>query len=90
MKKTAITLFALVAFASTAFAAAKDNYVYDSKFGKVDFPHKVHTKIGCTKCHEGGIKKIEINKGVAHDQLCVKCHKAEKKGPQGCKDCHKK
>ncbi len=91
MKKAFIAMLAVVAFAGSAFAAAKDSYEYKGgSFGKVAFPHKAHTKLGCTKCHEGGIKKIDINKAVAHDKLCLKCHKDMKKGPQGCKDCHKK
>lgn len=89
MKKTIIALFALVAFAGTAFAA--DNYEYKGgSFGKVSFPHKAHMKLGCAKCHEGTPKKVDINKDVAHNKLCVKCHKEMAKGPQNCKDCHKK
>lgn len=89
MKKTIIALFALFAFSGSAFAA--DSYEYKGgAMGKVAFPHKAHMKLGCAKCHEGAPKKIEMNKDVAHNKLCVKCHKAEKKGPQGCKDCHKK
>ncbi len=89
MKKAIIALFALVAFSGAAFAA--DNYEYKGgSFGKVAFPHKAHYKLGCAKCHEGAPKKIDINKEVAHDKLCIKCHKEMQKGPQGCKDCHKK
>ena len=91
MKKALIAMVAMVAFAGSAFAAAQENYEYKGgSFGKVAFPHKAHMKLGCAKCHEGAPKKVEINKDVAHNQLCVKCHKAEAKGPQGCKDCHKK
>lgn len=91
MKKTALTLIALVAFATSAFAAAQESYEYKGgSMGKVAFPHKAHMKLGCAKCHEGAPKKIEINKAVAHDVLCKKCHIELKKGPQGCKDCHKK
>ncbi|CAH2032031.1 cytochrome c3 family protein [Trichlorobacter ammonificans] len=91
MKKIALTLIALIAFSGAAFAAAQDSYEYKGgNMGKVAFPHKKHMALGCAKCHEGAPKKIEINKGVAHDQLCLKCHKAENKGPKGCKDCHKK
>lgn len=90
MKKAIIALVAVVAFAGSAFAL-QDTYEYKGgSFGKVAFPHKTHMKLGCAKCHEGAPKKIEMNKAVAHDQLCLKCHKAEGKGPQGCKDCHKK
>lgn len=91
MKKALIAMFAVVAFAGSAFAAAQENYEYKGgSFGKVAFPHKKHVALGCTKCHEGGIKKIEINKEVAHNKLCVTCHKSMDKGPKGCKDCHKK
>ncbi|MDY0300078.1 MAG: cytochrome c3 family protein [Trichlorobacter sp.] len=91
MKKTALTLIALIAFAGSAFAAAQDTYEYKGgSFGKVTFSHKTHAKLGCKKCHEGAPAKIEMNKAVAHDKLCIVCHKAEKKGPVGCKDCHKK
>jgi len=89
MKKIIIAMFALIAFSGAAFAA--DSYEYKGgSFGKVTFPHKAHMKLGCTKCHEGDSKKIAMNKAVAHDKLCVKCHKEMAKGPQGCKDCHKK
>ena len=93
MKKALIALFAVVAFAGSAFAAAQDSYEYKGgSAGKVAFPHKKHVALGCTKCHEGGIKKIEINKEVAHNKLCITCHKSMAKGPQlkDCNDCHKK
>jgi hypothetical protein len=91
MKNVIIALIAVVAFAGSAFAGAQENYEYKGgAMGKVAFSHKAHMKLGCKKCHEGAPAKIEMNKAVGHDKLCVKCHKAEKKGPQGCKDCHKK
>jgi len=74
MKKALIAMVAMVAFAGSAFAAAQENYEY--KGGSFGKVAFPH--------------KVEINKDVAHNQLCVKCHKAEAKGPQGCKDCHKK
>ena len=89
MKKAIIALFALVAFSGAAYAA--DSYEYKGgSFGKVSFPHKAHMKLGCAKCHEGAPKKVDINKEVAHNKLCIKCHKDMGKGPTGCKDCHKK
>lgn len=91
MKNVIIALIAVVAFAGAAIAAPQESYEYKGgAMGKVAFPHKAHMKLGCKKCHEGAPAKIAINKDVAHNTLCVKCHKAEKKGPQGCKDCHKK
>lgn len=90
MKKIALTMIALIAFAGTAFAV-KDSYEYKGgSMGKVTFDHKKHTAIGCAKCHDGAPKTIAMNKAVGHDTLCLKCHKANKKGPVGCKDCHKK
>ena len=87
MKKTMITMLALVAFAGTAFAGD----VIEMKKG-VKFNHKAHTELlkDCTKCHakaEGG--KIEgFGKDVAH-KTCKGCHTDMKKGPTSCKECHK-
>ena len=88
MKKIAVSLLALVAFAGTAFAAD----VIEMKKG-VKFNHKAHqTTVGdCTKCHakkEGG--KIEgFGKDLANAKGCKGCHTDMKKGPTACKDCHK-
>jgi Na+-translocating ferredoxin:NAD+ oxidoreductase RNF subunit RnfB len=92
MKKAIIAMFAVVAFAGSAFAAAQDSYEYKGgSFGKVAFNHKTHMKLGCTKCHEAmPPKKIAVNKDYAHTKGCTNCHKDMKKGPTGCKDCHKK
>lgn len=87
MKKTVIALFALAAFAGTAFAAD----VIELKKG-VTFKHKAHMEAvkDCTKCHAnaaGG--KIEgFGKDFAH-KTCKGCHTDMKKGPTSCKDCHK-
>ena len=87
MKKVIIALFAVVAFAGTAFAGD----VIELKKG-VKFNHKAHqTTVGdCTKCHAkaaGG--KIEgFGKDWAH-KTCKGCHSDMKKGPTSCKDCHK-
>jgi hypothetical protein len=87
MKKVIIALFAVVAFAGTAFAGD----VIEMKKG-VKFNHKVHsTTVGeCTKCHTtaaGG--KIEgFGKDWAHKN-CKGCHTSLKKGPSACKECHK-
>lgn len=88
MKRTIIAMFALVAFAGTAFAAD----VIEMKKG-VKFPHKAHQEAlkDCTKCHakvEGG--KIEgFGKETAHKDACKGCHSEMKKGPTSCKECHK-
>lgn len=87
MKKTVIALFALAAFAGTAFAAD----VIELKKG-VTFKHKAHQEAlkDCTKCHAtvaGG--KIEgFGKEFAH-KTCKGCHSEGKKGPTSCKECHK-
>jgi hypothetical protein len=87
MKKVVIVLFAVVAFAGTAFAAD----VIEMKKG-VTFNHKAHVEAtkDCTKCHAaaaGG--KIEgFGKDWSHKN-CKGCHVEMKKGPTGCKECHK-
>lgn len=86
MKKIVVAMFALVAFAGSAFAAD----VIEMKRG-VKFPHKAHqTAVGdCKKCHEKGPGKIEgFGKDFAH-KTCKGCHTDMKKGPTVCKDCHK-
>jgi hypothetical protein len=88
MKKIVISLFAVVVFASAAYAAD----VIEMKKG-VTFNHKAHMALStdCTKCHAsnaGG--KIEgFGKDFAH-KTCKGCHTDMKKGPTACKDCHKK
>jgi len=85
MKKAIMTLL-VVAFAGTAFAAD----VIEMKRG-VKFDHKAHqTSVGdCKKCHEKGPGKIEgFGKDLAH-KTCKGCHSEMKKGPTGCKECHK-
>jgi len=85
MKKAIMTLL-VVAFAGTAFAAD----VIEMKRG-VKFDHKAHqTAVGdCKKCHEKGPGKIEgFGKDLAH-KTCKGCHSEMKKGPTGCKECHK-
>lgn len=93
MKKVIISLFALVAFAGTAFAAPEVIELAAPKMGKVTFNHKQHQERlqDCTKCHaskEGG-KIAGFGKDVAH-KTCKGCHTEMKKGPTSCKDCHKK
>ena len=93
MKKiiAVVAMLAVTAFAGAAFAA--DIIELPASMGKVSFNHKKHQDDlkDCTKCHakaEGG--KIEgLNKDWAH-KTCKGCHVEMKKGPTGCKDCHKK
>ena len=91
MKKAIITKIALVSFAGSAFAA--DIIELPALNGKVTFPHKKHIEMlkECTKCHAGatGGKITELGKEWAH-KTCKGCHGEMKKGPQGCKECHKK
>lgn len=96
MNKIFAGLVAAVVFSVGVAAAAESpaTITFDTKNGKVTFPHKAHQdrlKGDCTKCHvtkDGG--KIEgFNKDKAHG-LCRKCHETEKKGPTKCVDCHKK
>jgi len=91
MKRLIITLLAL-AFLTTATAAiAADVVTYENSKGTVTFNHKAHgEKLGdCAKCHEGTPAKIEINKDVAHKELCKDCH-SKMGAPTKCNDCHKK
>lgn len=86
MRSSLIAMFALVAFAGTAFAAD----VLDLKKG-VKFPHKKHQQVlmDCKKCHEKGPGKIaDFGKEWAH-KTCKGCHTDMKKGPTSCKECHK-
>ena len=92
MKKSIIALFALVAFAGTAFASGPESITLKASKGDITFPHKKHQEIvknDCKKCHEnaagGKIGKMGMKKG--HD-ACVVCHKEKGKG--ACDVCHKK
>jgi hypothetical protein len=86
MKKIIVVL-SLVAFAGSAFGAD----VIEMKRG-VKFNHKAHQVAvsgGCKVCHEKAPGKIEgFGKDFAH-KTCKGCHAEMKKGPVGCKDCHK-
>jgi len=87
MKKIVVAMFALVAFAGSAFAAD----VIEMKKG-VKFNHADHKKaVGdCKKCHEKAPGKIEgFGKDFAHKNGCKGCHVEMKKGPTSCKECHK-
>lgn len=87
--KRIITLFALVAFTGSAFAAD----VIELK-RNVKFNHKIHQgHAKCVECHGDKPGKIEgFGKSWAHDSDngCKKCHAKQAKNPTpGCKDCHK-
>ena len=90
MKKLAI--LAAVLFATAAFAAEapKGPVKLEAKQGTVTFEHTKHAAAKCDACHKGAPGKIgKMSKEEGH-KLCLECHKAEKKGPQKCGDCHKK
>jgi cytochrome c553 len=91
MKKIIIIMFALVSFTGTALAA--DSIELPASLGKVTFPHKSHVDMlkECTRCHAKptGGKIDELGKDWAH-KTCKGCHSEMNKGPQGCKECHKK
>ena len=77
-------------------ASATDTYEYTGK-GTVTFTHTEHgKKMDCSACHTTATpEKIAIeNKKQGHD-LCLACHKTEKKqgnkaAPTSCKQCHVK
>jgi hypothetical protein len=90
MKKTIAFMIVATMFSGAAFAG--DIIELPASMGKISFPHKRHQELlkDCTKCHEKGPGKIsELNKNWAHKN-CKGCHEMMKKGPVGCKDCHKK
>ena len=90
MKK--LLVLAAVLFATAAFAvdAPKGPISLEAKSGNVTFNHKTHAAAKCDTCHKGTPAKIgKMEKDVAH-KMCHECHKAEKKGPQKCAECHVK
>lgn len=90
MIKIVCTMIVLAALAVSASAA--DVVELPASMGKVTFPHKKHQEMlkDCHKCHEKGPGKIaELGKDWAH-KTCKGCHQELKRGPVGCKDCHKK
>lgn len=90
MKKIALMMVAVVAFAGAAFAA--DVIEFPASIGKVTFNHKKHQESlkDCKACHEKGPGKIEgWGKDLAHKQ-CKGCHETKKAGPTKCGECHKK
>jgi predicted CXXCH cytochrome family protein len=95
MKKISavVAMFAVTAFAGVSFAAGPESIDLPASMGKVTFPHKKHQELvkqDCKKCHAKAPGKIaELGKDWAH-KTCKGCHTEMKKGPVGCKDCHKK
>lgn len=94
MKKiiAVVAMLSITAFAGAAFAAGPDTIELPASMGKVSFPHKKHQDLlkNCKKCHSAAPGKItELNKDWAH-KTCKGCHTEMKKGPTGCKECHKK
>jgi hypothetical protein len=91
MKKLAV--LAAVLFATAAFAvdAPKGPVVLESaKQGNVTFNHSKHAALKCDQCHKGTPGKIgKLEKDAAH-KMCSDCHKAGKKGPTKCAECHVK
>jgi hypothetical protein len=90
MKKLLACVLMVVFSVSAAMAA--DTVVMKAKNGDVTFNHKAHsaTPESCVTCHgEGKPAKVALGKDKAH-KLCKDCHVAQKKGPTGCKEWHKK
>ena len=58
----------------------------------VIFSHNTHASFNCEKCHAYGQapgKISQFGKDLAHGEACKACHVEMKRGPTGCKDCHK-
>ncbi len=77
--------------AVAALAPAPDKVVRTTRsFGTVTIDHRAHLarKAHCQECHgSGAVTKIEFTPRVAHDR-CIGCHRLEKRGPMGCRECH--
>jgi len=95
VNKLFVAIAAVFVLAAPAFAAdAPATLTFETKNGKVTFPHKAHGEIAkgdCTKCHadKAGGKIAGFSKDSAH-KLCQGCHKEMAKGPTKCAECHKK
>jgi cytochrome c553 len=98
MKRIAITMAALLAFAGVA-CAANGVKSLPAKNGNVTFDHDKHRnnnpKVGaCPVCHGGTdanpTKAPEgFGKDLAH-KTCKSCHETKGVGPTKCGECHKK
>ncbi len=93
-------VFLLVPISS--LASTPEMIVLKSKLGNITFPHLRHEQMSsnCETCHHmgvaaGGCSHCHNNNPEApkakdaYHRLCKGCH-AEKRGPSGCGDCHKK
>jgi len=106
MKRFITILLAVTFLASGALIAFADNgpaeVKLEASMGTVTFQHQAHQArvADCTTCHHKGVEagactschgvKAEAPKAKdAFHKLCKGCH-ADKGGPTGCKDCHKK
>jgi predicted CXXCH cytochrome family protein len=96
VNKILVAVAAAFVLVGSAFAAdaGPASITFETKNGKVTFPHKAHqdaAKGDCKGCHadEKGGKIAGWSKDAAHG-LCKKCHETQKKGPTKCADCHKK
>lgn len=90
MKKFAALVAILFATAAFAVDAPKGPVTLEAKQGNVTFNHSKHAQLKCDQCHKGTPGKIgKMEKDAAH-KMCQECHKAEKKGPQKCAECHVK
>ncbi|MEI6824468.1 MAG: cytochrome c3 family protein [Desulfuromonadales bacterium] len=65
--------------------------VLRASMGSVTFKHSTHSSESCSSCHTGSTQARipELSKDWAH-KTCKGCHTESKRGPTGCKDCHKK
>jgi hypothetical protein len=73
-----------------ALAPAPDTVTLEASYGAVTFSHSGHLarRTRCIACHgEGVVSKVDFTPKVAH-QRCKGCHREERRGPLGCRDCH--
>ncbi len=90
MKKLAILAAILFATVAVAADAPKGPVTMEAKQGNVTYNHSKHAALKCDQCHKGAPGKIgKLDKDAGH-KMCQECHKAEKKGPQKCAECHVK
>ena len=84
MKKVIVLLLIL---GHVTFAGAME---FEAFNGNVQFDHPMHRNLfSCKECHKGPTRHMELDRGSAHE-LCIGCHKRQKKGPiNHCGECHK-
>jgi hypothetical protein len=73
-----------------ALPPAPDTVTLDASYGAVTFSHSGHLarRTRCIACHDPGVvSKIDFTPKLAH-QRCKGCHREERRGPLGCRDCH--